>query len=288
MLKIMKMNGTIENYEGETLDWVCGEQEYSLVYDEEGDLYGVKTYGIDEEILSDIVEQPWNYDFPGTLEEYNLKGHIYKNFNYSIAQRIIESTNNTIGGGDSFFDEAEETLLSMLIFYLKEVEKKEAISEVLLDVNNIFENINNIEDFHNLFMDIKDESLKCVYTKSYFYATYSDYSKISVGMTTEEARKKNGWILNGFNIALSRLKCRFERTGIENIIKTEEIKISVINKANKIVCEEIYLLYKWDKSELENLLELFNEAINNKLGNERDLNVIYLAQSRVERVLSKN
>ena len=70
-MEIMKMNGVREEYKGETFDWVCGEQEYSLIYDNDGDLYGVETWSIDEEILNDIVERPWGYDFPATLEEYN-------------------------------------------------------------------------------------------------------------------------------------------------------------------------------------------------------------------------
>lgn len=70
-MEIMKMNGVREEYKGETFDWVCGEQEYSLIYDNDGQLYGVETWGINEDILNDIVENPWGYDFPDTLEEYN-------------------------------------------------------------------------------------------------------------------------------------------------------------------------------------------------------------------------
>jgi hypothetical protein len=210
------------------------------------------------------------------------KENVYENINYPMAQRIIESTNN-IGNGNQFFDRAEESLLSMFIFYLKEVEKKTSISEVLFGVNTMFEHINNIEDFHNLFMNIKDESLKSVYTKSSFYATYNEYSERSIGMTKEEANKENGWLLNGFNTTLSGLKYRFKRNDIGNLIKAEEIKSSVINKANKIVCGELDL-DKWNKSDLEYLLALFNEVINNKLGNEHDLNIIGLAQDRLKNI----
>lgn len=237
--------------------------------------------------MSQKFELGKEYEETKHAEKSDLKGHIYKNINYPMAQRIIESTNNTVGGGDPFFDTAEESLLSMLIFYFKEVEKKESISEVLLGVNNMLENINNIDDFNDLFINIKDESLKYVYTKSYFYATYTDYSKASVGMTKEEGRKKNRFLLNSFNLTLSRLKSRFKETDIVNLIKTEEIKNSVINKSHKVVCGELDL-DKLDKSELEHLFTLFNEVINKKLVPEQDLDIIYLAQSRVERVLSKN
>lgn len=70
MNKIMKMNGTIEIFNGETFDWVSGETEYSLVYDNDGDLYGVEIDGISQEVLDDIVENTYSYDFPSTLEEY--------------------------------------------------------------------------------------------------------------------------------------------------------------------------------------------------------------------------
>lgn len=68
-MEIMKMNGTMENYEGETFDWVCGEQEFSLVYDGDSELYGIEIDGIDKKILNDIVDNPWNYDFPEILEK---------------------------------------------------------------------------------------------------------------------------------------------------------------------------------------------------------------------------
>lgn len=214
-----------------------------------------------------------------------LKSEVYKNIDYLMAQRIIQSTNSdAMGGGNAFFDRAEESLLSMFIFYFKEVKKKETISEVLIGINTLFENINSIEDFHDLFVDIEDGPLKQVYTKSYFCAIYIDYANRSVGMTKEEANLKNGWLINSFNITLSRLKCRF--TDIENLIKTEEIKSYVINKAFKIVSGEIDL-YKWDKSKLEDSLLMFNKFIDSKLVNGQDFDVIYLAQGRVERVLTK-
>ena len=34
--KIIRMNGCIENFEGITYDWVCGETEYSLAYGKDG------------------------------------------------------------------------------------------------------------------------------------------------------------------------------------------------------------------------------------------------------------
>ena len=216
----------------------------------------------------------------------DIKGHEYKNINYPMAQRIINITNNTIGGGDAFFDTAEESLLSMFIFYFKEVKMKKSITEVLLGINNILKNINNIEDFHNLFIDIKDEYLKCIYTKSYFYGIYTDFSKRSFGMTKEEASRKNGWLLNSFNITLVKLKDRFKRNDIEYLIKVEEVNNSAINKASKIVCRELDL-DELDKSELESLLTLFNKIIDNKLINDRDFNLLYLAKGIVERVLSQ-
>ena len=71
--KIMKMNGCIENFEGITYDWVCGETEYSLAYDKDGELYGVEVEGIEDKILNNIVEEPWNYNFPNTIEDYIIE-----------------------------------------------------------------------------------------------------------------------------------------------------------------------------------------------------------------------
>ena len=72
-MKIQKFDGRVIEVSNsiETYEWVSGEQEYSLVYDKEGDLLGVDTDGIKQEILDDIVDRPYSYDFPYTLEEYN-------------------------------------------------------------------------------------------------------------------------------------------------------------------------------------------------------------------------
>ena len=70
-MKIMKMNGCTESYEGITYSWICGEKEFELIYDQDGDLYGVGVEGIDEKVANKIVYEPWAFDFPYTLEEYN-------------------------------------------------------------------------------------------------------------------------------------------------------------------------------------------------------------------------
>ena len=72
-MKIMKLNGCIENYKGLTYEWVCGEVEFNLIYDEDGDLYGIGIEGMTEKTLDKIVDEPWCFDFPYTLEEYNNK-----------------------------------------------------------------------------------------------------------------------------------------------------------------------------------------------------------------------
>ena len=72
-MKIQKFDGRVIEVSNsiETYEWVSGEQEYSLVYDKEGDLFGVVADDIEQEILDDIVDRPYSYDFPYTLEKYN-------------------------------------------------------------------------------------------------------------------------------------------------------------------------------------------------------------------------
>ena len=54
-MKIMKLNGCTENYKGSTYDWVCGEVKFNLIYDEDGDLYGIDVEGIAEKTLDKII-----------------------------------------------------------------------------------------------------------------------------------------------------------------------------------------------------------------------------------------
>ena len=72
-MKIQKFDGRVIEVSNsiETYEWTSGEQEYSLVYDNDGDLLGVDTDSIEQEILDDIVDRSYSYDFPYTLEEYN-------------------------------------------------------------------------------------------------------------------------------------------------------------------------------------------------------------------------
>lgn len=70
MMKVQKMNGSIVEMEAKTYDWTSGEIEYDLVYDNEGALFGVVADDIEQEILDDILERPYGYDFPATLDEY--------------------------------------------------------------------------------------------------------------------------------------------------------------------------------------------------------------------------
>ena len=100
MKKIMKLNGCVETMESKTYEWVCGETEFNLVYDNDGDLYGIEIDGINQNILNDIVEEPWNYDFPITMEDYiselpNKEIKLPINVVYdleAIGQRLAEIT----------------------------------------------------------------------------------------------------------------------------------------------------------------------------------------------------
>ena len=70
-IEIMKFDGTLTTTEVyETYEWVIGDMTYNLVYDEDGDLIAVDTYGIPKDILDDIVNRPYAYNFPGTMLAY--------------------------------------------------------------------------------------------------------------------------------------------------------------------------------------------------------------------------
>ena len=70
-MKILNIyNNTIKEMDVITYEWTSGEQEYQLAYDKEGDLIGIDTENISNEILDDIVNNTYNYDFPCTLGEY--------------------------------------------------------------------------------------------------------------------------------------------------------------------------------------------------------------------------
>lgn len=70
MTKIMKFDGSIIEEDTITYDWVIGETEYSLVYDNNGDLLGIDIEGLDQNLLNDIINNPWDYNFPCNLDEY--------------------------------------------------------------------------------------------------------------------------------------------------------------------------------------------------------------------------
>lgn len=70
-MKILNIyNGTIKEMDIITYEWTSGVQEYQLVYDNEGELIGIDTEGLSNEILDDIINNTYAYDFPCTLGEY--------------------------------------------------------------------------------------------------------------------------------------------------------------------------------------------------------------------------
>ena len=70
-MKILNIyNGTIKEMDIITYEWTSGEQEYQLAYDNEGDLIGIDTENISNEILDDIINNTYAYDFPVDLNEY--------------------------------------------------------------------------------------------------------------------------------------------------------------------------------------------------------------------------
>ena len=66
------MNGIVSNYKEirgleeyvygkyviHTYEWTCGNTDFSLVYDNDGELYGIISDGIPQDVLDDIVEEP--------------------------------------------------------------------------------------------------------------------------------------------------------------------------------------------------------------------------------------
>ena len=84
MKNIMNMDGIVSDYKeirglGEyvygkyvihTYEWTCGDTEYDLVYDNNGELYGIVSDGLAQEVLDNIVEEPYNYNFPPALDDY--------------------------------------------------------------------------------------------------------------------------------------------------------------------------------------------------------------------------
>lgn len=70
-MKILNIyNGTVKEMDTTTYEWTSGEIEYQLAYNNEGELIGIDTEGLDQKLLDDIVNNNYAYDFPCTLGEY--------------------------------------------------------------------------------------------------------------------------------------------------------------------------------------------------------------------------
>ncbi|MDO4504212.1 MAG: hypothetical protein Q4B84_03635 [Clostridia bacterium] len=73
MVEIMKLNGVVEQVdETETFfyDWRENDITYYLLYDKNRDLYAVTLTEFDEELLSNVVNELYEHDFPATETEY--------------------------------------------------------------------------------------------------------------------------------------------------------------------------------------------------------------------------
>lgn len=73
MVEIMKLNGVVEQVdETETFfyDWRENNITYYLLYDKNRNLYAVTLTEFDEELLSNVVNELYEHDFPATETEY--------------------------------------------------------------------------------------------------------------------------------------------------------------------------------------------------------------------------
>ena len=73
MEKIMKLNGVTEEIKEDDFDiydWTIKGETYFLVYDENGDLYGVTIREFDEDFLYNVISELYKYEFPPTRNEY--------------------------------------------------------------------------------------------------------------------------------------------------------------------------------------------------------------------------
>ena len=71
-MEIMKCNGSIIEVDDniDTYEWVINDTTYWVTFDKDGDLYGIETNGISQDILDRIVNEPYAFDFPATYDEY--------------------------------------------------------------------------------------------------------------------------------------------------------------------------------------------------------------------------
>lgn len=192
--------------------------------------------------------------------------NLCQNINYFISKKIIENTGNN--RSNPFFDRDEESMLSMLIFYVIEIENKEneiSLKNVIVRVDEVLKQLKNIEDFHNLFINVSNKCLIDKYKKSSFYAIYMDYIERSVGMDKTLAISENGWVLNGINSTLSGLKYRF-KTNNENIKKLtktmEAQKILIIDPESEY--EEIAKQLEKESSTRDVFMNPFYEHSSGK------------------------
>lgn len=71
MNNIVKFDNSEVTNNAELYDWTIGDTTYWLFYNSKGELEGFEKFGLDKELIDDIINNPWDYNFPCTLEEYN-------------------------------------------------------------------------------------------------------------------------------------------------------------------------------------------------------------------------
>jgi hypothetical protein len=235
------------------------------------------------------VNECWSENIKNEATEG--KAHVYESISHPLAKRIIKNMNDDGKIGNSFFNQYEEFILSMLMFYCQEVEGKKTISELLNGIIALLENINDIFNFHDLFMNIafiniEAVSLKSLYERSGFNATYKHYYERSIEMSAADALKENGWLINPFNSSLQSLNYRLHQKDTDTLIKVLETQESVISSALNIISTDLKNLKEID---LAAYSHLFKEVMAKKLFNEDEdeSKMLFLAESRVDRELLK-
>ena len=133
----------------------------------------------------------------------------FEKYAYALSIKIMENTSSDNPfSGNAIIDDEEQMLLYTVIYYFANNENI-STSELIKSIKDIINKIDDIEDFHNSFINANSVEVKSMYLNSYYYEVWDEY------IANKEEKE---WVLITFKMALKGVKYRVNLYSIEQLV----------------------------------------------------------------------
>ncbi|MCT4662694.1 MAG: hypothetical protein N4A40_12605 [Tissierellales bacterium] len=195
-------------------------------------------------------------------KELNRKEKILNSYSSKIANLIVTETNINSSNNDcisepnSFFNTADESLITLFLMYIRFPDLNEPLSEIIKPLTYLINSISSIDDLDSLFMK-SDDNLKKLYMSSEYYASYLSY----IDNENLEVPVNHLFESHHFFGVLNSIKARLTKLSQPIVMKRLNDSIWLL-EFEEYLSTDKSLINHVTKSELEDILRMYESKSN--------------------------